>query len=66
MSLKSAAFLALVGTLILTLLLAADFITALTGVMRDVVPVMALLRSFVYLFASLTITIYFFSAGKDR
>ena len=66
MSLKSAAFLALVGTLILTLLLAADFITALTGVMRDVVPVMALLRSFVYLFASLTITIYFFYAGKDR
>jgi len=35
-------------------------------VMRDVVPVMALLRSFVYLFASLTITIYFFYAGKDR
>ena len=66
MSLKSAAFLALVGTLILTLLLAADFITALTGVMRDVVPVMALLRSFVYLFASLTVTIYFFYAGKDR
>jgi hypothetical protein len=47
-TLKSAAFLALIGMTLLTILLAADFITTVLGVIRDVVPVMALLRSLVY------------------
>ena len=48
MSLKNAAFLALIGTLLLTILVAADFIKAVSGVLNDVVPAMALLdRSFI-------------------
>jgi hypothetical protein len=52
MNLKTAAFLALIGMALLTILLAADFINVVMGVMRDVVPAMALLRSLIYLLAS--------------
>lgn len=60
MNLKNAASLALVGTLLLTILLAADFIKTASGVLNDVVPVMALLRSLVYLFASISVTVFFY------
>ena len=60
MSLKTAAFLALVGMALLTILLAADFINAVLGVMRDVVPAMALVRSLIYLVASLTVTVFLY------
>jgi hypothetical protein len=59
MTLKTAAFLRLVGTILLTVLMAADFIKTVTGVLNDVVPAMALLRSLVYLVASLTVTVFF-------
>ena len=59
MSLKSAAFLALIGTFLLTVLVAADFIKTVSGVLNDVVPMMALLRSLIYLFASITVTVFF-------
>jgi hypothetical protein len=59
MTIKTAAFLALIGMVLLTILTAADFITTLTGVLRDVVPAMALLRSLVHLFASFAITVFF-------
>ena len=38
MTSKSAAFLAMIGMLLLTILLAADFIHTVLGVVRDVVP----------------------------
>jgi hypothetical protein len=47
MNLKSAAFLALVGMILLTVLLIADFINLFLGVVRDIVPVVMLLRSFI-------------------
>ena len=39
-----------------------------TGVSRDVVPAMALLRSLIYLLASLTVTVffYFFQRAQGR
>lgn len=58
MNLKSAALLALVGMIALTLLMAFDFINTFSGVMRDLIPFMALLRSFVYLLASLTMLVF--------
>jgi hypothetical protein len=66
MNLKSAAFLALVGMILLTVLLIADFINVLLGVMRDIVPVVMLLRSLIYTFASLAVTMFFwvFYRGK--
>jgi hypothetical protein len=48
MSLKTAAFLALIGMILLTVLVIADFINTVTGIMHEVVPAMALLRSLVY------------------
>jgi hypothetical protein len=60
MTLKTAAFLRLVGTILLTVLVTADFIKVFTGVLRDVVPAMALLRSLVYLLASFMVTVLFY------
>jgi hypothetical protein len=60
MSLKSAALLALVGMILLTVLVLANFMTTATGVMRDVVPAMALVTSLVYLFASLCVLVFFY------
>jgi hypothetical protein len=64
-SLKTAALLAFIGMLLLTVLMAADFINTVTGIMHDVVPAVALLRSLIYLLASLTVTV-FFGFFKDR
>jgi hypothetical protein len=68
MGLKTAASLALLGMLLLTILVAADFINTVLGVVRDVVPAMALLRSLVYLLASSSVTvfIYVFSRTQSR
>jgi len=64
MTLKNAAFLALAGMLLLTILLAADFVNTLLNVARGLIPAMALLRSLVYLFAGLTVTVYFYVFNK--
>ena len=66
MSLKTASFLGLVGMVLLTILLAADCVNVVTGVMRDVVPTMALLMSLVYLVAGLTVTVFFYVFQKDQ
>jgi hypothetical protein len=66
MSLKTAAFLALIGMILLTVLVIADFINTVTGIMHEVVPAMALLRSLVYLLASLTVTVFFYVFQKSQ
>jgi hypothetical protein len=60
MSLKNAALLALMGTILLTVLVLAHFISTVLGVMRDVIPAMALLTSLVHLFASLSLVMFFY------
>ncbi len=60
MSLKNAALLALIGTILLTVLLAASFISTVLGVMRDVIPAMALLTSLVHVFTSLSVLVFFY------
>ena len=60
MSLKNAALLALIGTILLTVLVAAHFISTVLGVMREVIPAMALLTSLVHLFASLSVLVFFY------
>jgi hypothetical protein len=68
MTVKNAAFLALIGTLLLTIVLAVDFIKVVSGVLNDLVPPMALLKSLVYLLASLSVTLFFyvFHAAQSR
>ena len=66
MTLRQSAFLALIGTLLLTILLALDFIITVSGVLGDVVPAMALLRSLIYLFASLSVTVLFYVFYRNQ
>jgi hypothetical protein len=66
MTLKNAAFLALIGTLLLTVLLALDFIKVVSGVLNDLIPATALLRSLVYLVASLFVTVFFYVFNRKQ
>ena len=68
MTLKNAVLLALVGTLLLTVVLTVDFIRTISGVLGGFVPAMALLRSLVYLFTSVSVTVFFwvFSRMQSR
>ena len=66
MNLKNAALLALIGTLLVTIVAAADFINTAFGVARDLIPAMALLRSLVYLFASISVTVFFWSFHRTH
>ena len=59
MSIKTAALLALIGMVVLTLLAAADFINTTVAVSRGLIPAMMFLRSLIYLFASITVTVFF-------
>jgi hypothetical protein len=58
MSLKTAAFLALIGMLLLTVVNAATFLNELTAFLHDAVAAMTLLASAIRLLASLTVTIF--------
>lgn len=66
MTLKNAAALALIGTLLLTVLLAVDFLNTALGVVRDVVPAAAILRSLVYLFAGVAVTVFFYVFNREQ
>ena len=66
MSLKNAALLALVGMTLLTILTAMDFVNTVLGILRDVVPAIALLRSLVYVLASLTVTVFFYVLRRTQ
>ena len=66
MSLKNAALLALIGTVLLTVLVLAHFITTILGVIRDLIPAMALLTSLVHLFASLSVLVFFYVFYRNQ
>jgi len=58
MNVKSAAFLALVGMILLSILVIADFINTVQGVLRDLIPAMMLFRSIIYVVASIGLTVF--------
>ena len=60
MSLKNAALLALIGMILLTVLVGANFISTVSGVVRGLILAMALLTSLVDLFASLSVVVFFY------
>ena len=66
MNLKSAAFLALIALSLLSVLLLADLITNFLGVLRDFIPVMALLKSLIYTFASVSLAVFFYLFHKTQ
>ncbi len=66
MTLKNVALLALLGTLLLTIVVAFDFVNVASGVLRDIVPPVTVLRSLIYLFASVSVTVFFYVFFKDQ
>ena len=66
MTLKNAALLAVIGVALLTLLLAMDFINTFLGVMRDIVPMMAMLRVLIYLLAGLSLVVFLYVFYKRQ
>jgi len=66
MTLKNAAFLALIGMALLTILLAAGFLRDILNVANGVSPAMALLASLIHLLASLGVTVFLYVFHKAQ
>ena len=66
MTLKNAAFLALVGMILLTILLAAGCIVSVTGFLNGVVSAATMLASLIRVFATLTLAVFFFVFHKAQ
>ena len=60
MTLKNAALLALIGTILVTVLLAWDLIVNVLNVGRGLFPAVILLSSLIYTFVSLSVAVFFF------
>ena len=66
MSLKNAAFLALIGTILVTALLVWDLIFNILNVVRGLIPAIMLFSSLIYAFAAFTVTVFFFVFHKTQ
>jgi hypothetical protein len=60
MTLKSAAFFALIGMTLLTVLVAAGFIRDVAALSAGAIAAMALLKSLIHLLASLSVAVFLF------
>lgn len=66
MNLKNAAFLALVGTVMLTVVLIAGFIFDALNVLRGLIPATRVLISFIYAFAGLSASVFLHAFHKAQ
>ena len=66
MNLRSAAFFALVGMAMLTILLTWNLVVNFLGVMRGYIPDMALLTSFVQWLDSVSLLVFFAVFQRER
>ena len=66
MTLKSAAFLALAGTALLTILLIVDLVGDISAVAGGLLPPVRLLSSIIYTFASLSAAVFFYVFHKAQ
>ena len=60
MTLKNAALLALIGTILMTALLLWTFVLTFLNVLRDLVPAVTLFSSFIYAFGCFSVMVFFF------
>ena len=65
MNLKNAAFLALIGTILTTLLLVYNLVSAILNVTQGLVPAMSIFPLLIYAFASLTLAVFFFVFSRQ-
>ena len=66
MTLKSAAFFALIGMTLLTVLVAAGFIRDVSALSAGAIAAMALLKSLIHLLASLSVAVFLFVFYKAQ
>jgi hypothetical protein len=66
MTLKSAALFALIGMVLLTVLLVVGFIRDVTSFSAGALAAMALLKSFIKLLASLSVTVFLYAFHKAQ
>jgi hypothetical protein len=60
MTLKNAALLAFVGTMLMTVLLVWNFVFTFLNVLRNLVPPVTLFSTFIYAFGSFSVMVFFF------
>jgi hypothetical protein len=60
MTLKNAALLALVGTILMTALLVWNFVFTFLNVLRGLVPAVMVFESFIYAFGCFSVMVFFF------
>jgi hypothetical protein len=60
MTLKNAALLALIGTILMTALLAWNFVVNLLNLLRGLVPAVTLFSSLIYAFGAFSVMVFFF------
>jgi hypothetical protein len=60
MSLKNAALLAMIGTVVLTILLILNLVNDFLAFMHGLIPAMVLLSSLLYAFAALSVAVFFY------
>jgi len=66
MTIKNAAFLALVGTILVTALLVWDLLFNIMNVVRGLVPAVVLFSSFIYAFCAFCVAVFFFVFHKAQ
>jgi hypothetical protein len=66
MTLKSAAFFALIGMILLTVLLAAGFIRDVSAILAGAIAAIALLKSLIHLLASLSVAVFLYVFYKAQ
>ena len=64
MTLKNAALLALIGIALLTIVVVVGFIVSLVGFLRGAVAAVPLLASFIRVFATLSLAVFFYVFHK--
>jgi hypothetical protein len=60
MTLKNAALLALIGTILMTALLMWAFVLNVLNVLRDLVPAVTVFSSFIYAFGCFGVAVFFY------
>jgi len=60
MTLRNAALLALLGTILMTALLVWNFVFTFLKLVRDLVPAVSLFSSLIYAFGSFSVVLFFF------
>jgi len=66
MTLKSASLLALIGTVLVTILLAWNLINNLLNVTRGLTPAVVLFSSLIYTFGAFCLAVFFFIFHKTQ